>query len=155
MMTATRRVEWDMAHRVPGHLNLCRELHGHRYVAEVTVVLPSGDVEPGTLTPTAGMVEDFGVVRDECRAAFLDAWDHATMLCADDPLVAIFRDVHARGIPGLGRLVVVPGAPTAEYLAARIAGLVQYRLASTGSSLAVSQVRVRETPNCWATWRPA
>ena len=37
MHEATRRIEWDMGHRVPEHGGKCRTPHGHRYVAEVTV----------------------------------------------------------------------------------------------------------------------
>ncbi len=33
----SRRIEWDMGHRIPDHQSLCKHPHGHRYVAEVTV----------------------------------------------------------------------------------------------------------------------
>lgn len=36
-MEITKFVEWDMWHRVPNHKSKCRNLHGHRYKAEITL----------------------------------------------------------------------------------------------------------------------
>lgn len=59
-VTATRRLEWDMGHRVAEHAGQCFNLHGHRYAAEITVELPLGQLE--TTGPATGMVVDFGDV---------------------------------------------------------------------------------------------
>ena len=36
MISVTRRLEFDAGHRIPDHRSQCRNLHGHRYVLEIT-----------------------------------------------------------------------------------------------------------------------
>ena len=36
MITVTRKIEWDAAHRVLRHESKCATLHGHRYCALIT-----------------------------------------------------------------------------------------------------------------------
>ncbi|RDS98986.1 6-carboxytetrahydropterin synthase QueD, partial [Burkholderia contaminans] len=36
-MLITRKLEFDAGHRIPDHRSQCRNLHGHRYVLEVTL----------------------------------------------------------------------------------------------------------------------
>ena len=55
--TCTRKLEFDAAHRVMEHESKCRHLHGHRYVAEVTVATSELD--------GLGRVLDFGLLKTE------------------------------------------------------------------------------------------
>lgn len=140
----TRKVEWDMAHRVPSHDGKCRHLHGHRYVAEVTLRLVDGAVR--STGAERGMVADFGNVKAVLGALFVDAWDHALMLSSTDPLVAY---ITAAATPrDTVRLVTITGTPTAEVLADYILRAVAAHYA--GSGIEADRVRVYETPNCWA-----
>ena len=38
MLTITRKLEFDAGHRIPDHKSQCRNLHGHRYTLEITLV---------------------------------------------------------------------------------------------------------------------
>ena len=38
MITITRKLEFDAGHRIPDHKSQCRNLHGHRYTIEITLV---------------------------------------------------------------------------------------------------------------------
>jgi len=130
----TRRFEWDMAHRLPFHDGKCRRLHGHRYVADITV---AGQVqtEHGS---DCGMVMDFGKI--DAIIKRLCPWDHMTMLWAEDPLFKkLEKDAKEFGI------FSVPYMPTAENLAREMGRILQTRMP-------VVSVRVYETPKGWAEW---
>ena len=53
MISITRRLEFDAGHRIPDHRSQCRNLHGHRYVLEITlcgdVVQAPGESDNGML----------------------------------------------------------------------------------------------------------
>lgn len=141
-MRITRKVEFDMAHRLPDHEGKCRRLHGHRYVVEVAVegdVLQSG--------PSNGMVIDFTDV-DAMLDAFVKRFDHFTMLYAHDPLFLAMQDAGidtgAQSEYGvLGMLFV----PTAENLA-------QYFLDTlVRQEFGACEVTVWETPRSSASAR--
>lgn len=104
-MKATIRLEWDMGHRLPNHGGACRNLHGHRYVAEVMFEGPIID------TPEAsdeGMVADFQDIKAIAKP-LVAMLDHRFMLCDRDPLL---EQMHQ--MPGV---IDVPFVPTAEAIA--------------------------------------
>jgi 6-pyruvoyltetrahydropterin/6-carboxytetrahydropterin synthase len=118
-----------MGHRVSSHDGQCKNLHGHRYTAKVTIL---GDI------PGSGMIEDFGLVKAKL-SELIDALDHGFMVWKEDPdcdkLLAIG-----------GKILVMPFIPTAENIARYILEESQKLL----GHLQVVKVRVYETPNCYA-----
>ena len=56
MLTITRKLEFDAGHRIPDHKSQCRNLHGHRYTLEITLVGAVIDVEGSS---DNGMIMDF------------------------------------------------------------------------------------------------
>lgn len=138
MITITRRIEFDAAHRVLGHEGKCKLLHGHRYLCEVTV-------EASELDPL-GRVVDFGVVKEKVGGWVDRHWDHNVLLHAQDPL----RNLPA-AIPEQMPYIMSYGNPTAENIAATLYGVAVSLLPT---HLKVVNVRVYETPNCYADYRP-
>lgn len=137
MITVTRSFRFDAAHRVLGHGGKCRHLHGHSYLAEVTVAAPALD--------DLGFVIDFAVLKERVGGWIDREWDHNVLLNRSDPL----RDALAREerLPYL----MAPGQnPTAENIAAVLAKEAAVLLAPHG--LTVVSVTVWETPNCRATY---
>ena len=145
-MRITRRLEFDAGHRIPHHASLCRHLHGHRYAIEVTV---SGDVVAADSDPEQGMVADFAGIKTLMQQHVVAPWDHAFLAYASDKAVLDLLD----SLPG-HRTVKFDAPPTAEHLA-----LAAYRIlepafaAAYGTRLRLEQVRIYETPNCWADAR--
>jgi 6-pyruvoyltetrahydropterin/6-carboxytetrahydropterin synthase len=131
----TRSLTLDAGHRVPGHQGKCRNLHGHTYRIEVTAM---GDV------PDDGMVLDFGLVKEAMVEALGD-WDHAFLVWQGDVEVLKALDVDPSW-----RRVETPWPPTAENLA-RLAAIELHPLL-TRHGIELVEVRVHETPNCYATW---
>lgn len=146
MTMITRRFEFDAAHRVTQHGGKCRNLHGHRYVVELTV---SGEV------PEDGMIVDFGILKrivggwiDEHldHGMLVKAGDAFTVPSADGPVKVGVADVlRASG----WKCYVLEAEPTAENLVEHIKGICARLLAE--HSIKVERVRLAETPNAWAS----
>jgi 6-pyruvoyltetrahydropterin/6-carboxytetrahydropterin synthase len=142
-MRITRRLEFDAGHRIPHHESQCRHLHGHRYAIEVTV---SGDVIVDDRDPEQGMVADFGGIKALVQHHIVAPWDHAFLTYAKDLAVLDFLAT----LPG-HRTVTFEAPPTAEHLAATALRILAPAFAAAyGDRLHVEQVRIYETPNCWA-----
>ena len=142
-MLITRRLEFDAGHRIPDHRSLCRHLHGHRYAIEVTV---AGDITLQDGDPRNGMVLDFSEVKAVLRSCIVDVWDHAFLVYRGDTQIREFLE----GLPD-HRTVVLDMVPTAENLAAEAFRLLAPRIAELcEKSLLLENVRLYETPNCWA-----
>ncbi len=141
--TATRRLEWDSAHRVLKHESKCATIHGHRYAAEI-------ECESNELD-AVGRVIDFGVVKERIGAWIDDNWDHTSLVNSEDAILleATMRDhrLNGRRPP----YVFERAEPTAENIAAKLFGMSRELLA--GTDVRVIRVRVYETPNCFAEVR--
>jgi 6-pyruvoyltetrahydropterin/6-carboxytetrahydropterin synthase len=141
-ITVTRRLEFDAGHRIPDHRSQCRNLHGHRYVLEVTLTGPVADV-PGA--SDNGMVMDFSDIKAIAREHIVDRWDHAFIVYAHDTAVRGFLE----SLPG-HKTVVLDRIPTAENLAhAAFHTLAPHYRSRYGHALRLTRVRLYETPNCW------
>ena len=159
----TRRFEFDAGHRVLGHEGKCANLHGHRYVAEVTVAAQSLD--------TLGRVVDFSVVKETIGTWIDVQWDHNILLHQDDPLAKIWAEwqqpgdlnvvdvrVDAPHLFGPKAPYIFPDGlnPTVEnlaYLLFKIARrLTQDSNLPALKEVQVLRVKVWETPNCWAEY---
>ncbi len=135
MITATRYHDISCGHRVVGHENKCRFIHGHNHRIFFEC---AGPLDP------VGRVIDFGVIKTRLCQWLEDAWDHRLLLWEEDPLLPGIAAVSPESV------VVVPFNPTAENLAEyllRVVGPAQ--LAGTGVTLL--RCIVEETRKCAAT----
>jgi len=142
-MRITRRLEFDAGHRIPNHESQCRHLHGHRYALEVTL---SGDIITTDGAPEQGMVMDFSAVKVIAQQHVADLWDHAFLAWRNDREIVAF--LHT--LPG-HKTVLFDAPPTAEQLAVTAFRILDkvYR-DRYGDRLRLENVRIYETPNCWA-----
>lgn len=141
LVTATRRLEWDSMHRLPGHEGKCRAFHGHRYVAELTCAAPRLDA--------VGRVIDFGKIKDLVGTWIDENWDHTAILMREDPDPAVQAIVAANARVGRPAYLM-DGPPSAENIAIELATIATGLLRPV--SIELIQARVWETPNCFATW---
>jgi 6-pyruvoyltetrahydropterin/6-carboxytetrahydropterin synthase len=128
-------------HRVPLHESKCRAFHGHRYVAEVSVVAEQLD--------EAGRIVDFGVIKERVGGWIDRNWDHTAILMRGDadPACQAIGALNAEA----GRPVYwLDSAPTAENIVAELARVSAKLLRSTG--VEVVRIRLWETPNGAAEW---
>ena len=106
----------------------------------------SGPVIITTGAPDEGMVLDFAEIKSIARQHVVDPWDHAFLAWRKDQPVIDFLAT----LPG-HKTVLFDAPPTAEHLActafSMLDGLYRSRY---GTELRLEQVRIYETPNCWA-----
>ena len=141
MLTITRKLEFDAGHRIPDHNSQCRNLHGHRYVLEITL---TGQVVDHDGQADNGMIMDFSDVKNLARENLVDVWDHAFLVYEKDEKVRDFLD----SLPN-HKTVVLNRVPTVENLARIAFDILKpvYRdRYSTGLSL--TKIKLYETPNC-------
>jgi 6-pyruvoyltetrahydropterin/6-carboxytetrahydropterin synthase len=142
-MLITRRLEFDAGHRIPSHTSKCRHLHGHRYAIEITL---SGDIITETGVAEQGMVMDYSEVKRIASTVLVDKWDHAFLVYSEDAVVLQFLQSLENH-----KTVVLDNPPTAENLASTAFRILDSAYQDTyGNHLRLEQVRLFETPNCWA-----
>lgn len=142
-MFITRRLEFDAGHRIPDHKSQCRHLHGHRYAIEITL---AGDIINRAGDAANGMVMDFSQVKELANLHLISAWDHAFLAYKGDQAIVDFL----ASLPG-HKTVLLDCIPTAENLARAAFRILDAVYRDTyGNHLRLHQVRLYETPNCWA-----
>jgi 6-pyruvoyltetrahydropterin/6-carboxytetrahydropterin synthase len=135
MYSITFKHEFDAAHRLFLYVGPCANIHGHRYVAEVTV--------EGEQLNSLGMLVDFGWMKKIVGDWIDTSWDHRLVLSSEDSLL---ENIPVDG-SGLAQL---PGNPTAENMAKYLFDMV---CGFVPSNIKVVKVRIYETPNCWAEYQ--
>lgn len=143
MLTITRKLEFDAGHRIPDHKSQCRNLHGHRYTLEITLV---GQVIAEEGSSDNGMIMDFSDVKALAKQHLVDVWDHAFLAYAKDESVLDFL----QSLPG-HKTVIIDRIPTVENLAQTAFDILKevYR-DRYGTGLRLHKLVLHETPNCWA-----
>lgn len=142
-MEITTRLEFDAGHRIPNHKSQCRNLHGHRYVIEITL---GGDIIQNEKTSEDGMVMDFSDVKRIARESVVDVWDHAFLVYRHDRVILDFLNT----LPN-HKTVIFETVPTAENMAAEAFRILKNQYHDIyGNHLTLLRVRLYETPNSWA-----
>jgi 6-pyruvoyltetrahydropterin/6-carboxytetrahydropterin synthase len=142
-MQITTRLEFDAGHRIPSHKSQCKNLHGHRYVIEITL---SGDIIEQENASDNGMLMDFTDVKAIAKKSLVDVWDHAFLVYKGDTEILNFLNTLADH-----KTVVMSSVPTAENMAAEAFRILNSQYQDTyGNHLKLKRVRLYETPNNWA-----
>jgi 6-pyruvoyltetrahydropterin/6-carboxytetrahydropterin synthase len=133
MFRVSRQIDFCYGHRLLNYAGKCRHLHGHNGRAIVSFTAGALD--------DRGMVLDFTDIKRVISRWIDENLDHRMILCRDDPIVPVLEQL---GEP----LHLIDVNPTAENIAKLIA---DYAVAQ---GFPVVEVRLWETPNCCATFRP-
>ena len=136
MLSCSRKIEFDAAHRVCQHESKCKYLHGHRYVIEASFTAKELD--------TLGRIVDFGVIKKKLGSWIDEHWDHTTILYHKDTelgeaIAAITKQ----------KIFYLPSNPTAENMAHYLHHTVCPTLFAE-SQITCIALRLYETPNCYA-----
>lgn len=135
MITVTRRLEFDAAHRILKHESKCKNLHGHRYVLEASFFADALD--------NLGRVIDFGVVK-EVLGAWIDAnLDHNTILSIKDKNLGeqIEKETGQK-------IYYLNENPTAENIALHLLNEICPKIFANHDVKCVA-IKLYETPNCF------
>lgn len=137
MITCTRKLHFDSAHRVVNHESKCKMLHGHRYVVEVSFIANNGLDE-------LGRVIDFSVVKEKLKTWIDENWDHNTILWEKDVSLGglIEKELSQK-------IFYLPHNPTAENMAVYLLEEICPKLFA-GENVKCIKIKLSETPNCYA-----
>lgn len=143
MITATRRLQYAIGHRVFGHESKCANFHGHNYVFHFSACLRGSSGLDGL--DNIGRVIDFSVLKYRIGKWLEEVWDHG--------FIVFEGDENARAalalIPGQ-KYMVVKFNPTAENIAQHLLKEMCPILLA-GTNVHVYKVVIEETENCFAT----
>ena len=134
MFRVTRQIDFCYGHRLLNYDGKCRHLHGHNGRAIITI-------ESATLDER-GMVMDFSDIKRVVNGWIDENLDHAMLLHNSDPLAPILKQ---HGEP----VFLMDANPTAENIAKLIFDF------TAGRGFPIVECCLWETPNCFATYRPA
>ncbi len=134
MITCTRRLEFDAAHRILNHESKCKFLHGHRYALEVSFVAQELD--------NLGRVIDFGIIRELLGSWLDEHLDHNTILCLQDEKLG--EKISAETGQ---KIYYLKENPTAENIAKHILDEICPKLFAEKNVKCVA-IKLYETPNC-------
>jgi 6-pyruvoyltetrahydropterin/6-carboxytetrahydropterin synthase len=134
MFLVTREIHFCYGHRLLDYDGKCRHLHGHNGTAVITLA--------GDRLDRRGMLVDFSDLK-RVVGGWIDATlDHTMLLHKDDPVLPLLREKGER-------VHVLAVNPTAENIAKLI---FDY---AAGQGFPVVEVRLWETPSCYATYSGA
>lgn len=161
-ITATRRLQYAIGHRVMRHESKCRHLHGHNFVFLLTAEADPKFVDMTTFldaTPQLkqlddlGRVIDFGVLKAKFGTWIEEHWDHGFVLYEKDGPALHAMEVFGAHERMRQKLYLLPENPTAENLAAHLLTEIGPKLL-VGTGVHLTKVTVYETENgiAEATW---
>lgn len=134
MFQICRKIEFCYGHRLLNYAGKCRHLHGHN--GRLLVTVRAADLDE------LGMVLDFSEIKRVISRWVDEELDHRMILCREDPLVPVLQEF---GEP----LYLMDSNPTAENIAKLI---FDY---AVGQGIPVVEVRLFETPSCYASYSTA
>lgn len=137
----TKAYKFDMAHALPGHDGLCKNIHGHSYELLVTLI---GEpiTEPGS--PKLGMVIDFKDLKHIIKGLIVDELDHALILRDDSP-ETLLTEMHKN----FDRIVLVDFQPTSENMIIDFAERIKKALPA---NVKLHHLKLWETVTSYTEW---
>jgi len=135
MITCTRRIEFDAAHRILNHESKCKMLHGHRYVLEAT--FEAYDLDD------LGRVIDFGEIKKILGDWINENFDHNAILSKYD--AGLGEKIAAQTGQ---RIFYLAENPTAENIAKFLFEKVCPTL-FVEKNVKCTAIKLYETPNCY------
>lgn len=138
LITAERYHDISCGHRVVGHENKCKFLHGHNYRFHFKCASKQLD--------HIGRVIDFGVIKTTLCQWLEDNFDHKFLIWEHDPLLPELKKISPES------LYITEFNPTAENIAKFICEEVAIeQLAKTG--VVLIECKIEETRKCSATYK--
>ncbi len=141
LIRITKEFSFEMGHALLGYDGPCRNVHGHSYHMQVTVI-GSPIAEKGH--PKLGMVMDFGDLKRIVREAVVDVFDHALVLNKQMPesTTQMLKEQ-------FDKVILLDYQPTSEMMVEDFALRIKALLPE---NLKLFRVVLRETATAFAEW---
>lgn len=138
----TKSFTFETGHALYGYDGLCKNVHGHSYKLDVTVIgTPIKDKNHVKF----GMVIDFKDLKKIVKEEIVDVFDHATVFNQNTPHVALAKTLEASG----HKVLLVDYQPTSEEMVIDFAGKIMAKLPP---SITLHHLRLQETATSFAEW---
>ena len=138
----TKQFSFETAHALHGYDGKCKNLHGHSYKLDVTVL---GSPIDDPSNPKYGMVIDFGDLKKFVKEDIVDVFDHATVFNKNTPHSELGKYVTELG----HHILLVDYQPTTENMVIDFAAKIKNRLPD---HLELYSIKLRETESSFAEW---
>ncbi|MBT3242703.1 MAG: 6-carboxytetrahydropterin synthase [Bacteroidetes bacterium] len=140
----TKIFRFEMAHALLGYDGLCKNMHGHSYIMNVTV---SGEPITDQEDIKEGMVIDFGDLKRVVKEYIVDVYDHSVVLNKKAPVEQLLLLDEM-----FDRHHFTSFQPTAENMVIYFAELLNRELPNT---VKLESIVLYETANSYAEWLAA
>ncbi len=137
----TKKFHFEMAHALYQYDGLCRNIHGHTYNMEVTLL---GEIREEKGHPKDGMVMDFGKLKKLVKDKIVNVYDHSLVV---SKIYAHKHQEHLKEITE--RLIVHDFQPTSENMCVYFADVLQQELSE---NVSLYSIRLYETATSYAEW---
>ena len=141
----TKQFKFETGHALYGYDGLCKNVHGHSYKLDVTV-LGTPIAEPSN--KKYGMLIDFGDLKKIVEEHIEQPLDHATVLNCDSPHKELADTMEAQG----HKIYRVHYQPTCEMMILDFARILKAQLPK---HLQLHHLKLRETATAFAEWHAA
>lgn len=137
----TKEFKFEMAHALLGYDGPCRNVHGHSYGLEVTVI---GEPIVTDGHKKLGMVMDFGDLKRIVWSEIVDVFDHALVL-NNAMSKSITEPLHQ----SFEKVILLNYQPTSEMMVIDFAQRIKEKLPQ---GIILLRVMLRETATSYAEW---
>jgi 6-pyruvoyltetrahydropterin/6-carboxytetrahydropterin synthase len=138
----TKQFTFETAHALYGYDGKCKNVHGHSYKLDVTVI---GEPITDINNVKCGMVLDFGDLKKIVKSEVVDVMDHAILLNKNTPHIELAEQLRSSGHD----VVLVDYQPTSENMVIDFAQKISYQLPK---NLQLHSLKLRETGTAFAEW---
>lgn len=137
----TKEFRFEMAHALWNYDGLCKNIHGHSYILQVTVI---GEPCSDENNPKYGMVMDFGDLKNIVKEEVVEPMDHSVVVSDKAETEKLFQ------VPQMtDRYHVMPYQPTCENLLVDFSERISSRLPG---GISLFSLKLHETGNSFAEW---
>lgn len=138
----TKQFTFETGHALYGYDGKCRNVHGHSYKLDVTVIgEPIADISHKKY----GMLIDFGDLKKIVKEEIVDKFDHATVFNKNTPHLELAKELEKRG----HKIILADYQPTSEQMLIDFSGKISQRLPE---NIRLHSLKLRETETSFAEW---
>lgn len=138
----TKQFSFEAGHALYGYDGKCKNLHGHSYHLDVTII---GQPKDDQNHVKHGMVIDFGDLKKIVKEEIVDVFDHSMIFNKNTPHIDLATDLMNRG----HYVLLVDYQPTTEMMVIDFADKIKKRLPE---GIELHALKLRETGTSFAEW---
>jgi len=138
----TKQFNFETAHALYGYDGLCKNVHGHSYKLDVTVI---GNPIDDTSDKKNGMLIDFSELKKIVKKKIVSVFDHSIILNVTSPHKDLADNLEEKG----HKVVRVNYQPTCELMILDFSKIISNELPS---NIKLYSLKLRETETSYSEW---